>query len=80
MNTTIAATIVTGIVTDIGSILATNLPIIVGLFGLLIGLAVAYGYLTDNSFRMFGIYMHDVPYEGYNRFRSRNWNMQHTMK
>jgi len=33
--------------------------------------------VADRSFRVFGFYVRDVPYRGYNRFRSQQWNLEH---
>ena len=34
--------------------------------------------VADRSFRVGGFYVRDVPYAGYNRWRSEKWNMEHT--
>lgn len=52
------------------------------------GIAVSIGYLVytygwrlinDKSLMIGGFYLRNTPYKGYNRFRSRKWNMEHTM-
>lgn len=52
-----------------------------------IGVAVAYlvfkfGWkrvITDQSLMIGGFYLRNTPYKGYNRWRSKKWNMEHTM-
>lgn len=34
-------------------------------------------FLKDQSYSLGGYYLRSVPYKGYHRFRSKNWNMQH---
>lgn len=36
--------------------------------------------VKDRSFTIGGFYVRQVPYKGYNRFRSRAWNMKNTLK
>lgn len=36
-----------------------------------------YKFLTDQSYTLGGYYLRKVPYKGYNRFRSKKWNMEH---
>lgn len=45
MSTSTVNTIVAQVITDVGSILATSLPVIVGLFGILLGLGLAIFYV-----------------------------------
>lgn len=33
----------------------------------------------DRSQKFMGVYVHDVPYKGYNRWRSASWNARNTM-
>lgn len=51
-------------------------------------LVVAIGYLVftkgwslfyDKSLMIAGFYVRNVPYKGYNRWRSRQWNISNTM-
>lgn len=49
---------------------------------LLIGLGVlifkvGWGWLHDKSYSIGGYYLHNLPYQGYHRFRSKKWNMEH---
>jgi len=41
-----------------------------------------YGWrlIKDRSFTVGGYYLRDVPYKGYNRFRSKQWNLKNTLK
>ena len=65
----------------------TGTNIIWALFGFVgIGLAFTLGHyvvdfiynaIHDRSFRIGGFYVRDVPFKGYNRFRSQQWNMEH---
>lgn len=32
---------------------------------------------TDKSLKIGGYYLRNLPYKGYNRFRSEKWNMDH---
>jgi len=46
-------------------------------------IAVGVAYLVylwgkDQSFKVFGIYTHRVPWKGYKRFHSYDWNKKHT--
>jgi len=52
------------------------------------GIGVSIGYLVykfgwrlikDQSLMIGGFYVRNTPYKGYNRFRSKQWNMKHTM-
>jgi len=52
------------------------------------GIGVTVGYLVykfgwrlinDQSLMIGGFYVRNTPYKGYNRFRSKKWNMEHTM-
>lgn len=44
-------------------------------------LIFTYGWrlINDKSFMIGGFYIHNTPYKGYNRWRSKKWNMEHTM-
>lgn len=52
-----------------------------------IGIGVAYLLFTvgwnrlinDKSLMIGGFYLRNVPYKGYNRFRSKSWNMKKMM-
>lgn len=35
--------------------------------------------MGDKSYRILGFYVNKVPYKGYNRWRSQEWNRRHTM-
>jgi len=58
------------------------------ILGALLGISLAYlvfhfGWnrlISDKSLMIGGFYVRNTPYAGYNRFRSRKWNMEHTMK
>jgi hypothetical protein len=58
-----------------------SIPLILAVSSGLIALSMAVwfvvSWLSDNSFSIGGYYMHDLPYKGYNRFRSKEWNMEH---
>lgn len=50
-------------------------------------LVISIGYLVfrygwklvcDQSLEIGGYYLRKTPYKGYNRFRSKAWNMKHT--
>lgn len=46
--------------------------------------SVAVAYLVylfgkDKSFNVFGFYARNIPYKGYNRWRSKKWNLKNTM-
>lgn len=34
----------------------------------------------DKSLRIFGVYVRSVPYKGYKRFKSKEWNIKNTLK
>lgn len=51
-----------------------------------VGISLAYlvykfGWrlINDQSLMIGGFYLRNTPYKGYNRFRSRKWNMSNTM-
>lgn len=60
-------------------------------FFLLVGIPLAFivgGYLisfiramisTDKSSKFLGFYVQELPYKGYNRWRSEDWNRKNTM-
>lgn len=58
------------------------LAILASLSLLLVGFLVfkfgTYKLFHDRSLNLFGFYLRDVPYKGYNRFKSRSWNSKHT--
>jgi len=56
-------------------IVSSIIVIIIAFFVLKVCLSV----LKDESFNLGGFYLRKTPYKGYNRFRSRKWNMEHTM-
>jgi len=52
------------------------------------GIGVSIGYLiykfgwrliNDQSLMIGGFYVRNTPYKGYNRFRSKQWNIKNTM-
>jgi len=57
------------------------------ILGAVLGVSVAYLVFTfgwerlmnDRSLKIFGVYVRDTPYKGYNRFRSQKWNLKNTM-
>jgi len=57
------------------------------IFTAVIGLGVAvlvlkfgmHKLLHDQSLQIMGMYVREVPYKGYNRWRSRKWNMKNTI-
>jgi len=38
---------------------------------------VGWGWINDKSYSLGGYYLHNLPYAGYHRFRSKKWNMEH---
>jgi len=38
---------------------------------------IGWGWLHDQSYSLGGYYLHNLPYAGYKRFRSKKWNMEH---
>jgi len=34
-------------------------------------------FMMDESYSLGGYYLRKLPYNGYRRFRSKNWNMEH---
>jgi len=55
------------------SILGAVLVVAVGFLVFKIG----WGWVSDKSYSIGGYYLHNLPYRGYKRFRSRKWNMEH---
>jgi hypothetical protein len=70
---------IVGAVTDFGAgVLAVLTATIVLGVGYLV---FRFGWdrvLHDQSLTVGGFYLRKKPYKGYNRFRSRKWNMKHT--
>lgn len=68
-----------------GTLLAFSIGTIllglVGLLGLGFGIDKLMRYITGNGFdrsgQIGGFYYWNTPYKGYNRWRSRTWNMEH---
>lgn len=60
------------------AILATTLAVPVSLFVFRWGWGEVKRALTDESYTIGGFFVRKVPYAGYNRWRSRKWNMEHT--
>jgi len=78
----------TAVDTAIDSIVAlftTNLPLLFGVLASLIGLGLVFRmiehFILGTSFTSWAWLDRATykPYKGYNRFRSRKWNMEHTM-
>jgi len=57
-------------------IVGSVVVIIVAFLVLKVGL---YRLFNDKSLEIGGYYFRNTPYKGYNRFRSKKWNMEHTM-
>jgi len=77
MNGANAQALILNAIQDFGS----SLLYIVGAFlviavGVLI-FKIGWGWLHDQSYSIGGFYLHNLPYKGYKRFRSRKWNMEH---
>lgn len=62
----------TAILTIVGAILVVSLGYLVFRFGI-------DRLLHDQSLMIGGFYLRNTPYKGYNRFRSKTWNMKNTM-
>jgi len=73
-------TLITSTLTDFG---ASVLVILTAVIGLAIAyVAFRFGFnklLFDQSLMVGGFYLRKTPYKGYNRFRSKQWNMKNTM-
>ena len=66
---------------DISTALSGSLPLILTVVAALIALGfliwVIYSWIGDNSFSLGGYCLHNLPYKGYHRFRSKKWNAEH---
>jgi len=59
---------------------------VLGIISAIIVIALAYlvykvgisRAFNDQSLMVGGYYLRSLPYKGYNRFRSRKWNMEHS--
>jgi len=62
---------------DFGGVLVLILGsvIMIGIGALIF--KVGWGWLHDQSYSIGGYYLHNLPYKGYKRFRSKAWNMEH---
>lgn len=62
---------------DFGGVLVLILGsvIVIGLGALIF--KIGWGWLHDQSYSIGGYYLHNLPYKGYHRFRSRQWNAEH---
>jgi len=58
------------------AIIGTIITVIVGFLVFKKGI---HALVNDQSLMIGGFYVRNTPYKGYNRFRSRKWNMEHTM-
>jgi len=80
MNSNDTTTIIVDTITTYG---AVAFGIIVTFVGVSLGyLVFKFGWkrlFTDQSLEIFGYYPRKTPYKGYNRFRSKKWNFEHTM-
>lgn len=77
MNASNAQAVILNAIQDFG----TSLLYIVGAclviaLGVLI-FKIGWGWLNDKSYSLGGYYLHNLPYKGYKRFRSKKWNMEH---
>jgi len=80
MNKDTSLSILLSAITDYGAsiLIILSSVIIVGL-GYLV---YRFGWsklMHDQSLMIGGFYVRNTPYKGYNRWRSRAWNMKHTM-
>jgi len=57
-------------------IVSAVVTVIVAFFVLKKGL---HAIIHDQSLSIGGFYVRNTPYKGYNRFRSKSWNMKNTM-
>jgi len=80
MNTTLAAEIIRNAILDYSDNLYWIVVSVVGVIVAFFVLRQGIRYFTDQSFSLGGFYMRKTPYKGYNRFRSREWNLQNTLK
>jgi len=77
MNASNAQAVILNALQDFGS----SLVFILGAFlvialGVLI-VRVGWGWLHDKSYSIGGYYLHNLPYKGYKRWRSKQWNAEH---
>lgn len=62
--------------TELFIIFGTLITVIIGIYVFQQGL---YIMIHDKSLNIGGFYLRNTPYKGYNRWRSKNWNMEHTL-
>jgi len=77
MSTTDTLTLITSTLSEYGSAILVILGVFLGFGIAYLVFRVGYGWLMDNSYSIGGYYLHNLPYKGYHRFRSRSWNMEH---
>jgi len=83
MNTAITISVDTAI-DSIVALFITNLPVVFAVVGSLIGFGLVFRLvehlILGTSFTSWAWLDRATykPYKGYNRFRSRKWNMEHT--
>lgn len=80
MNKDTALSLISGAITDFGVAVLTvvSATLVLGLGYLVYKFGISR-LLHDQSLMIGGFYVRNTPYKGYNRWRSREWNMKHTM-
>jgi len=79
MNSTSIQNLITSQLAEFGN---SVLVIITAVISIAIAyLIFKYGWriMNDQSLQFFGFYVRKTPYAGYNRFRTKAWNMKNTM-
>lgn len=81
MNTTQTSSLIYNAFSDFGYyvfvILSIFLTFAVAYFIFKTGFNFLQNVITDKSYKIGGFYVRNLPYKGYNRFRSEKWNMDH---
>lgn len=78
MDATSITSLITGQIASFGlAALAVLASLVVVMVGLLVFRFGWYKLLHDQSLEIGGYYVRKTPYRGYNRFRSKAWNMAH---
>jgi len=80
MNETTALQMIVSAISDLGTAVLTivTATLVVGL-GYLVFTVGWSRIFMDKSLMIGGLYLRNTPYKGYNRWRSKAWNMKNTM-
>jgi len=81
MNATSTALLIVNKMNEYGVavivILGSFLTVALSMLVFRLGFSYIHRLATDQSLTIGGIYVRNLPYPGYKRFRSKKWNLEH---